>query len=54
MPPQILDPAVDVTSDIVGIVLLHLVRGAGVARQDKVSETRGVPLHLGFDLIGHV
>ena len=51
---QVLQPAVDVAADVVGVVRLHLGGRHRRPRQDEVAEPRREPLDLRLDPRGHV
>src|SRR5215467_6174695 len=51
---EILDAAIDVAADVVGVVGLHLDRRQRVARQDALAETRRKALDLRLDARRHV
>ena len=52
--PQVLNAAVDVASDIIGIVLFHRSGRHDAACEDAIAKARREALNLRFDAPGHV
>ena len=50
----VLDAAVDVAANVVGVVPLHSRGRDCMAGEDKITEAGGEPLDLGLDSAGHV
>ena len=51
---HVLDAAVDVAADVVGVVRLHRARAVHGSGQDEVPEARRIPLDLRLDRLGRV
>ena len=52
--PGVLHSAVDVSADVVGVVLFKLRGSECVARQDEVAKAGGETFDLGLDALAHI
>ena len=52
--PEVLDSAIDVTPNVIGIVSLKFYRGGDVTRQDAFAKARCEAFNLGLNTLCHI